>query len=53
MLKNCIQYFHFAFKINEIIINVTKKLNPYSNLKSIENETPSFTFFAKNIVNVL
>ena len=25
---------HFTFQINEIIINVTKKLNPFSNLKS-------------------
>ena len=28
---------HFAFQINEIIVNVTKKLNTFSNLKSAEN----------------
>ena len=35
--KIVIQYLHFAFKINQTIINVTRKLNPFSNFKSAEN----------------
>ena len=35
--KIVIQYLHFAFQINEIIINVTNKSNSFSNLKSVEN----------------
>ena len=36
-VENVIQYLYFAFQVNEIIIYATKKLNPFSNLKSAEN----------------
>ena len=47
MLKFVIQYLHFEIKINEITINVAKKLNLLSNINSAEK------FLAKNICNVL